>query len=192
MSGLDHPPAPWHMHGQLWLSLFRARGTTWGVGLVGYEDPSPLTYSELLVARAVKDPVKGVSISQIWVDSPASLAGGRELWAIPKELCDFTFESTRTGPLTSASWSASLGHRSIVQARFKDTSSLAPRLPFTGATWQPGLDGGPDRTSSMTGSARSVPCLGSWTFDPDGPLGWLGDARPWMSVRMRDFRMSFD
>lgn len=186
-----YPPAPWHMHGQLWLSLFRVRGTTWGVGLVNYEDPSPLTYSELLVARAVKDPVNGVSISQIWVDSPDSRAGGRELWAIPKELCDFTFESSRTGPLTSASWSASAGRRPIVEASFKDTSSLALRLPFKGATWQPGLDGGPDRTSSLTGSARSLPCLGTWTFAADGPLDWLRGARPLMSVRMRDFRMSF-
>lgn len=186
-----YPPAPWHMHGQLWMSLLRARGTTWGVGLVRYEDPSPLTYSELLVARAVKEPVKGVSISQIWVDSADSVAGGRELWAIPKELCDFDFESAHTGPLTRATWAATLGREPIVEARFTDTSSLAVRVPFKGATWQPGIDGGSDRTAALTGSARSLPCLGSWSFAPDGPLGWLAGSRPLFSARMRDFRMSF-
>lgn len=186
-----YPSAPWHMHGQLWLSLFRARGTTYGVGLVRYEDPSPLTYSELLVARTVKEPVRAVSISQIWVDSAASVAGGRELWAIPKELCDFEFASRTTGPATSATWTAALGEQPIVSARFRDVSGLAVRLPFSGATWQPGIDGGPDRTAALTGSARTLPCLGSWSFAPDGPLGWLAGARPLFSARMRDFRMSF-
>ena len=92
-----YPAAPWHMMGQLWLSLFRLAedvderrpAGVYGAAFVSYEPDSPLTYSELLVARTV--PVEGqkgrsVSITDIWVDSPASVAGGRELWAIPKEL----------------------------------------------------------------------------------------------------------
>src|SRR5215213_10748237 len=97
-AGVDttYPAAPWHMHGQLWLSLFRVRTGdhpdrdpgVYGVALVKYEQPSPLTYGELLVAHMVKTggrPAKAVSITDIWVDSPASVAGGRELWAIPKD-----------------------------------------------------------------------------------------------------------
>ena len=97
MSDQTYPAAPWDMHGQLWLSLFRVAHAVdelrpagvYGVALVRYEDPSPLTYGELLVAHTVKKPVKGVTITDIWVDSPASVAGGRELWAIPKGLCEF-------------------------------------------------------------------------------------------------------
>ena len=59
---MTYPPAPWQMHGQLWLSLFRVRegdhperpAGVYGAALVSYEQPSPLTYSELLVARPVK------------------------------------------------------------------------------------------------------------------------------------------
>ena len=58
-----YPPAPWHMHGSLWLSVFRLGrdvdahhpAGTYGVALVSYEEPSPLTYHELLLARTVKN-----------------------------------------------------------------------------------------------------------------------------------------
>ena len=117
----QYPAAPWRMVGQLWLSVFRLREAVdpalvpggrpagiYGVAFVSYEPGSPLTYSELLVARAVPGPGRGrrVSITDIWVDSPASMAGGRELWAIPKGLCDFDLESSHTGPLTRTEWSA--------------------------------------------------------------------------------------
>jgi hypothetical protein len=156
------------MVGQLWLSLFRVRDQVderrpagvYGAAFVRYEEGSPLTYSELLVGRAVEPVEHGrrVTITDIWVDSPASVAGGRELWAIPKGLCDFTLESERTGPLSTTKWSASDGE---------------------------------ERTSTLQGSAKSLPCRSSWDFDADGPLGWLRDARRLASFRMAGFRMSF-
>lgn len=199
---MTYPPAPWRMHAQMWLSLFRVPGPaglaaggrpggTHGVALVRYDEPSPLTYHELLVAHPVRSPVKGVSIDQIWVDSAASMAGGRELWAIPKELCDFDAESVRTGPVTRTTWSATLGQQPIVEASFADLSRAAPRLPFKGATWQPGIDGGPDRTARLTGSSRTLPCRARWDFAPDGPLGWLAGRRPVASFRMLDAQMTF-
>ena len=74
---------------------FAITAGVYGAAFVSYEEGSPLTYSELLVARPVSTDKDGrrVSITDIWVDSPASVAGGRELWAIPKGLCDFTLES---------------------------------------------------------------------------------------------------
>jgi hypothetical protein len=180
---MTYPPAPWRMHAQMWLSLFRVPGPaglaaggrpggTYGVALVRYDEPSPLTYHELLVAHPVRSPVKGVSIDQIWVDSAASMAGGRELWAIPKELCDFDAESVRTGPVTRTTWSATLGQQPIVEASFADLSRAAPRLPFKGATWQPGIDGGPDRTARLTGSSRTrCPAARGGTSPPTAPSG---------------------
>src|SRR5690348_11913897 len=190
------------MHGQLWLSLFRVKGAVdrpdgvYGAAFVSYEDPSPLTYSELLVARPApkdQDSDRQVSISDIWVDSPDSVAGGRELWAIPKGLADFTLDSTRSGPLSRTEWSASYARRPIAAARFTDVSRAAVRLPFKGATFQPGIDDtdGEDRTATLQGSARSLPCRGHWDFAPDGPLAWLRGARQLASFRMAGFRMSF-
>jgi acetoacetate decarboxylase len=196
-AGVDtaYPPAPWQMHGQLWLSLFRVREGdhrdrepgVYGVALVRYEVPSPLTYNELLVAHLVD---RAVTITDIWVDSPASVAGGRALWAIPKDLCDFTFDSALRGPLARTSWSAALDDRPIVSARFTDVSKVGPRLPFTGKTRQRRQDG-EEVTAHLTGSSRALPCRSSWSFDADGPLGWLHGKRSLASFRQADFAMSF-
>lgn len=201
---VSYPLAPWPMAGQLWLSLFRLgepvggvrQAGIYGAAFVSYEPGSPLTYSELLVARLVDAGErlgKRVCITDIWVDSPASVAGGRELWAIPKELCDFDFETSRRGPLTQTDWSASAEHRPIASASFTDLSSAAPRLPFRGGTWQPGIadTGGQARTATLVGSAKALPCRGRWDFAADGPLGWMRGARQLASFRQADFRMSF-
>lgn len=202
--GPAYPPAPWRMVGQLWLSLFRLGepvddlrpAGVYGAAFVSYEPGSPLTYSELLVARPV--PVPGrkgrrVSITDIWVDSPASVAGGRELWAIPKGLCDFELDTVRRGPLSTTDWSATFGRRPIASATFSDVSKAMLRLPFTGSTWQPGIEdtGGEERSAVLQGSSKALPCRGRWDFAADGPLGWLRPARQLASFRMADFRMSF-
>lgn len=200
---MTYPPAPWSMHGQLWLSLFRVREGdhpdrvpgVYGVALVSYETPSPLTYSELLVARPVKAAGgRRVNITDIWVDSQDSLEGGRTLWAIPKDLCDF--ERTTTGDrVQRTSWSTSLDGVPVASARFTDVSRNAPRVPFKGSTWQQrGVDEpGADRevVAELSGSARGLPCRGTWSFDAKGPLAWLAGKRPLASFRMSDFQMSF-
>jgi acetoacetate decarboxylase len=199
-----YPDAPWNMVGQLWVSLFRVKDAVddlrpagvYGVAFVDYEPGSPLTYSELLVAHTVKEPVKGVSITDIWVDSPASVAGGRELWAIPKGLCSFAHTTPGSGPVRRDRWSASIDGRPVASARFSDVARFTPRVRFKGRTWQPELTEGVgahqgEKTATLRGSAKSMPCRGSWDFDPDGPLAWLRGRRQLASFRMRDFRMSF-
>jgi hypothetical protein len=200
---VDYPDAPWQMQGQLWLSLFRLAhdvdglrtAGVYGAAFVCYEPGSQLTYSELLVARPVRSEAHGrrVEIVDIWVDSPESLAGGRSLWAIPKGLCDFTFDTGHTGPWSRTSWSASRYRVPVASASFSDVSRAAPRLPFKGGTWQPGIDdtAGEERTATLQGSSKTLPCRGRWEFHPDGPLAWLAGARQLASFRMAGFRMSF-
>jgi len=193
---MGYPAPPWQMQGQLWLSLFRVRGVegrrdgVYGAAFVSYEPGSELTYSEVLVAHPGPD--RAVSITDIWVDSPESVEGGRELWAIPKGLCDFTFDTGRSGPLSRAEWSASISGAPVARARFSDVSRFAPRVRFRGATWQPPLEGGGEpKTATLHGSARTLPCRGRWDFDVDGPLGWLAGRRVLASFRMSDFEMNF-
>lgn len=198
-----YPAAPWNMVGSLWLTLFkvaddvdalRPRGV-YGAAFVSYEEGSPLTYSELLVARPLaKGDGKGrkVTITDIWVDSAASVAGGRELWGIPKELCDFDLETSHRGPLARTDWSASLGRSPIASATFTDVSRAALRLPFKGETWQPDLpEGGGEKEAVLQGSSKTLPARARWDFPADGPLGFLRDARQLASFRMASFRMSF-
>ena len=206
-----YPAAPWHMVGSLWLTLFKLGepGTgspealdgvrpagVYGAAFVSYAEGSPLTYSELLVARPVEAPGGGrgrrVSITDIWVDSPASVAGGRELWAIPKGLADFTLESEHRGPLTTTEWTATIARRPVASASFRDVSRAALRLPFKGGTWQPELpEGGGEKTAVLQGSSKTLPARAHWDFDPDGPLAFLRPARQLASFRMASFRMSF-
>jgi Acetoacetate decarboxylase (ADC) len=199
---LTYPAAPWQVVGSNWMTVFRL-GTAaderhpaglYGVAFVTYDEGSPLTYHELAVSRVLKrSEGRAVTTSDIWVDSPESKAGGRELWAIPKELCDFTLDTSHTGPLSTTEWVATVGRTPIASARFRDVSRMALRLPFKGTIRQPGIEdtNGEDRTISMQGSARSLPARSHWDINPDGPLGWLGQARKLATVRQASFRMSF-
>jgi hypothetical protein len=200
---VNYPEAPWDMVGSLWLTLFRLRDAVddlrpagvYGAAFVSYEEGSPLTYHELLVARPIATDAHGrrVTITDIWVDSPESVAGGRELWAIPKGLCDFTFDTSHSGPLSGTEWTATIGRTPIATARFRDVSRAAPRLPFKGGTWQPGIDDtdGEERTGTLQGSSKALPARAHWDINPAGPLGWLGRARQLASFRQASFRMSF-
>ena len=198
-----YPDAPWPMVGSMWLSVFRLKKDVdelrpagiYGAAFVSYTEGSPLTYSELLVARSMrKDEGKGrkVTITDIWVDSPASVAGGRELWAIPKGLCDFELDSSHRGPLTSTDWSASLGRAPIASASFTDVSRIVPRVPYKGATYQPELpEGGGEKGAILKGSAKVFPGRARWDFAADGPLAFLRDATQLATFRQADFRLSF-
>lgn len=106
-----YPPAPWTLQGHA-MTLIRLMdiaavrpfvpselaivpvlpGKT--LGLVygsRYESGSTLEYSELIVSAAL---VRlgwrlGAWISHIYVDHEKSIAGGREIWGLPKEWADF-------------------------------------------------------------------------------------------------------
>lgn len=198
--GPAYPDAPWRLHGSMWVSLFwlpraaegaggvRPRGL-WGAAWVDYADPSPLTYRELLVARPVRrGAAVRVEITDIWVDSPASCAGGRALWAIPKGMAVLT----APGSPTDHTWSAEVEGVLTATTSVADRGHGGPRVPLRFTTDQPALpeSGGPQVTP-VSGSARVRPLRTRWDLPPDGPLGWLATARPLGSVRLEGFRLRF-
>jgi acetoacetate decarboxylase len=109
---MNYPPAPWQLRGNAiqtlnLVDIDRVRqfvppeldiaavlpGKTLGsIYISEYQIGSVLTYNELIVAPAlVHDRTKfGGWISHIYVDNPDSVAGGREIWGLPKELAEFT------------------------------------------------------------------------------------------------------
>lgn len=111
---MSYPSAPWLLKGfavqtLLLVDTAQARrfvppdldiisvlpGKTLGVMyLASYEPGSALTYNELIVAPALTRYRKnaGFWISHIYVDHPDSMAGGREVWGLPKELAQFTWQ----------------------------------------------------------------------------------------------------
>ena len=119
-----------------------------------------------------------MSITHIWVDSEASRDGGRALWAIPKDLAEFERESHRS---YAAPGIGSLG---VLRVR---------RLPFPLPL---GFRTAQDRDGTMVvaqvkGRARLGLVRGAWSFEPDGPLGFLAGRRPLLSLAMHPFRLVF-
>ncbi|ARV57402.1 acetoacetate decarboxylase [Nostocales cyanobacterium HT-58-2] len=75
------------------ISVFPGK-TVGGVYLSYYGHGSVLEYSELIVIPAFvgyKGTIGGW-VSHIYVDNPDSVAGGREIWGLPKEMAEFTWE----------------------------------------------------------------------------------------------------
>ena len=114
---MAYPPAPWKATGFVVQSLKlidieRARrfvpselkivpvlpGKTLGAVYVAeYTAGSALEYSELIIAPALTR--RGSKfrfwISHIYVDNADSMAGGREIWGLPKEMADFKWSADR-------------------------------------------------------------------------------------------------
>lgn len=67
--------------------------TLGGVYLSYYGSSSVLEYSELIVIPAIVSYSGkfGGWVSHIYVDNADSVAGGREIWGLPKELAEFTW-----------------------------------------------------------------------------------------------------
>jgi acetoacetate decarboxylase len=111
---VSHPAAPWNLQGHALqtlhlVSVENARPlipleleiisvlpgkTLGGVYLSAYESGSLLQYNELIIVPAfVRFQGKiGAWISHIYVDNEISVAGGREIWGLPKEMANFIWK----------------------------------------------------------------------------------------------------
>jgi acetoacetate decarboxylase len=117
-----YPPAPWSLFGSGVFTLHRVEidrarpfvppqlqivpilpGKTLGVLLlIQYGPGSVLEYHELIVVPAL---VRfgwrvGIWVSHIYVDHPESVAGGREIWGLPKELAEFAWDLETKGAVS--------------------------------------------------------------------------------------------
>ena len=118
----------------------------YGVAFVSYEEPGPLTYRELVVARLLDTRARRVRVSDIWVDSETSREGGRVLWAIPKELAELDLEETRVGPTAHTAFAARVDGTEVASGQFASTPGAALlRTPFAATTSQLRDGPGPDR-----------------------------------------------
>jgi hypothetical protein len=152
-------------------------GTAW----VDYGPGGDLAYRELLSAVLVRAGLRPrVTITHIWVDSPASRDGARALWGIPKELAEFELTGTRAsaagdaGPIAAATLRRR-GPALRVPLGFRVVQALAGAARTT-----------PVRVTARCGAARV-----GWRVEPGGPLGFLAGRRPLLSLVAEDFRMRF-
>jgi hypothetical protein len=163
---MTYPPEPWSLRGEAVLSLWIVDGGLLCTAFVDYQPGGVMAYHELLVARPARF---GVTITQIWVDSEASRDGGRELWAIPKEMASF-----------DGAYSA----RGIAAAEFS-WPRRGPRVPARARTRQG------DVVAKLAASGRVAPVRVGWAFDSGGPLARLRGRRPVLSLAVREMTMRF-
>lgn len=189
-----YPPQPWHLVADAHVSIWRvptrevhrdalsvAGYTTVFTAWIAYREPGQLSYHELLAAVPVRAKRTTCTITQIWVDSEVSLAGGRELWAIPKDLADLRF--------TGRTFTAATGDDWIATAAFRP--SRGPRLALpTRFDVRQDRAGTPVRTPV---GAKISPRLAAadWTVNAAGPLGYLAGRRPFVSLALPGSELRF-
>ncbi|HEX8630498.1 MAG TPA: acetoacetate decarboxylase family protein [Catenuloplanes sp.] len=211
-----YPPEPWHLRGQMYVSLFVVPRRVLpplpeplaatvrpvligGRALVGaawvrYEPGGVLQYRELLCAMLVHERGRPrVSITDIWVDSVASRDGGRALWGIPKGLAEFELSPQGDGGTLAGAVSppsaGQAGSDPIATATITRGLPVPGRWPGAVSVAQ-ALDGRVKRTG-VHGRAGLRLGRAAWRVEPAGPLGFLAGRRPLLTVTLADFQLSF-
>ncbi len=203
---VTYPPEPWQLGGSMLLTVFALPAAAMppeleefapegvvpvvlgghalvGAALVRYAPGSVLEYDELLVSALARRGRKLVStLAHIWVDNPQSVAGGRELWAIPKGLAHFDRHgdsaTVEVDGRTAASLTASTGGR------------LLPGWQSFTLTTAQQLEG---RSVLATNAARAHARRATidWDFPADGPLAYMNAGRQLMSFELDEMGISF-
>ncbi|WP_199433091.1 acetoacetate decarboxylase family protein [Qaidamihabitans albus] len=198
-----YPPEPWNLAGQAYLSAWavplaelpRVPGgvspvTAGGRAIVctawiDYQPHGQLSYHELLSAVVLRrGPRATATITEIWVDSEISLAGGRELWGIPKELATLEFRHGRGfagAASTPGDW--------IATAAFVPRGLPLPGPPVSFSIAQ--AVQGRVLVSDVRSTGRPQAAAANWKVNADGPLGYLAGRRPLLSLHLKDFRIRF-
>ena len=201
-----YPPEPWHLRGSLLVSVLlvpRAQvprladalppghrpvlvggRVLLGVALVGYVPGGEVVYDELLTAvltRPTGSLRAHVTIPRIWVSTAPALAGGRELWAIPKELC--AVERHETASAVHAEVTAEAEPVARLTARL-GPRLLPGRVPLPLTTAQRALTGRGAVVSRNRVTAEVRALRARWRFAPRGALAHLAKRRPLASVAL--------
>jgi acetoacetate decarboxylase len=170
---VSFPPPPWRLAGELLIvpALVRPRALG-GVMLADYR-AGTLRYSELIVfSRAT---TRGMVVSHIYVDSPESLRGGREVWGLPKELAEFE--------LTRRTFTVRQAGALLLRARIRRRSGRLPLLipaPIVSAA------------GATIGRAwiKAAPALVTLEVPSTSPLASLGLAGTRLGLAGDDLRLT--
>lgn len=200
---MPYPPAPWTLRGQSLQSLHlvdtaKARPfvppeldiisvlpgkTMGGVYLAVYETGSVLEYNELIVVPALVRYGKQVGswISHIYVDNPDSVAGGREIWGLPKELADFSWQAGKVAQV-----SVRQGTRPLCTLQRDWQLNLWRQyLPV------PGLSALRENYLLFKGEAEAnLAVVGAKLDVPiDSPFAALGLGQPWLTIQSKELKL---
>ncbi|AVH66902.1 acetoacetate decarboxylase family protein [Nostoc sp. 'Peltigera membranacea cyanobiont' N6] len=145
------------------------------VYLSNYGSGSALEYSELIIAPALVNYQRKIGgwISHIYVDNADSVAGGREIWGLPKEIAEFTWEQGEHVTVDR-------GNQKLCSFKY-NRQSLA---------WRQGLSAscfsakGADLLIFPTKFESVLGLIGSNLEIPtESPFSGIGLGQPWLTVR---------
>jgi Acetoacetate decarboxylase (ADC) len=198
MSIAEYPAPPWELHGRGGLSIWMVPAGLvrlptgvkpveiagrWflGAACLAYDQSGVLAYNELAVGVAVRGTDGwGVHITHIWVDHPVSLAGGRELWGIPKQLA--VFEKSEKGlPRVRADGTI------IASVDFRPRRALPLRWKVKSRVFQE--KSGDLRVSRFRAESHLAWSRARWEFS--GALAFLHGSRPLASLGLSRLRLDF-
>ena len=204
----EYPPEPWYLGGSLNVSVFLVPATSLpagfdlpngrralrlgsrvvvGIASVRYLPGGVLDYDELLVA--VPSFGRGglrVTIPQIWVDSPTSMRGGRELWGIPKHLA--VFRQGDRGGVTSMTMS--VDGAAVAGLRARRGLPLLPGMRQLALPILQNLDGRVTLSHNRV-VGRLAGLRAAWHFPENGPLGYLSGRRPVLNIAVHHAAIIF-
>lgn len=201
---MTYPSPPWHLQGYAlstlhWLNIEASRSlvppeleivsilpgkTLGGVYLSVYKSGSILEYNELIVVAALVNYQNriGAWISHIYVDNQESVAGGREIWGLPKEMAQFTWQDNRV----------SVRQADCLLCRLDYQSSWLNLSTW----WQPKLSGncfsglGSELLSFTSQFSSEISFLtGSLAVPNNSPLANLNLDRPWLTLNLKKLNL---
>ncbi|MGL5063309.1 MAG: acetoacetate decarboxylase family protein [Microcoleus sp.] len=150
-----YPSAPWKLRGyavqtlqlvdvvrvrslvpsELGIISFLPGKTLGGIYISSYGLDSAIEYNELIVVSAIVNYCGkwGAWVSHIYVDNPNSVAGGREIWHLPKELAQFSWEGSDSVKASSLGYRVTVrqGNCQLCSLNYSK-QILAVPLPFSG------------------------------------------------------------
>ncbi len=158
--------------------------TVGSVYLSSYGSGSVLEYSELIIAPALVNYQRKIGgwISHIYVDNTDSVAGGREIWGLPKELADFTWEQGERVTVHQ-------GNRQLCSLKYNQ-QSLAWRQALSASGFSvKGTDLliFPAKFESLLGLISS-----KLEIPAESPFSGIGLGQPWLTVRCEQMNLRVD
>ncbi|MGJ5632379.1 acetoacetate decarboxylase family protein [Nostoc sp. CALU 1950] len=201
---MPYPQAPWTLHGYAIQTLHLVNidqvrplipleleiisvwpgKTLASVYLSNYGSGSVLEYSELIVVPALVNYQRkiGAWISHIYVDNADSVAGGREIWGLPKELAEFTWEQGKYVSVHQENrklCSLKYNQQSLAWRQRLSVSSFSAKdadLLIFPAEFESVL--------GLIGSKLEIPA--------ESPFSEMGLGQPWLTVRCEQMNLRVD
>ena len=204
-----YPPSPWTLQGyalqtvQL-IDVTRVRSlipsefdilcvlpgkTLGGVYVSYYSSDSVLEYSELIIVAGIVRYSGRIGgwVSHIYVDNVDSVAGGREIWGLPKELAEFTWEkSNRSASAYENHVLVRQGEQMLCRLDY-NRQKFGLQLPFSGeffSTLSASIllfKGEFNSRIGIVDSQLQVP--------PESPFASLDLEEPWLTIHCEPLRL---